>query len=68
MENRYAAFCLDEAIVLWGETLEGELERATEKSKSRKAAEGKQKLVLEKWLGTNKKQGKKQYANPTPTV
>lgn len=68
VEDRYTAFCLDEAIILWGETLEAELERVTEKAKSRKSAEGKQKLILEKWLGTNKVKGKKQYATPTPTV
>jgi hypothetical protein len=60
VENSYAAFCLDEVIVLWGESLQAELEKVAEK-----AAENKQKLVLTKWLGLDKKpSGQKKFADP----
>jgi hypothetical protein len=65
VENSYAAFCLDEVIVLWGESLQAELEKVAEKAKTQKAAENKQKLVLTKWLGLDKKpSGQKKFADP----
>lgn len=70
VQNSYAAFCLDEAVIHFGDTLESELDKAAEKAKSSKAAEGKQRLILERWLTPTPKDGKPpagHFANPVPT-
>lgn len=72
MDNTYAAFCLDEAIIQFGEALEAEMDRVEDKAKTAKAAEGAKKLVLEKWLKVGayaEGRGEKpqQFRNPVPT-
>jgi hypothetical protein len=72
VENTYAAYCLDEAIILWGESLEAELDRVESKAKTEKAAEGAKKLVLEKWLkmgsfSDRPQETEQQFRSPTPT-
>lgn len=68
LTNSYQAFCLDEAVVYFGDALEAELERVSEKAKTQRAAEGRRKLVLEKWLQTPEDKAKTpQYATPVAT-
>lgn len=67
VEDQYAAFCLDEAIIHWGQSLEAELERVADKAKTARAAEGAQKLTLEKWLKTGAYAEKKEESEAQPT-
>ena len=66
VENTYAAFCLDEAIILYGNALQNELDRVSNNAKTEKAAEGRRQLVLEKWLNSEPGNNKR-FASPVAT-
>lgn len=72
VENSYVAYCLDEAIVTFGEALEHELEKVAHGAKNERAAEGAQKMTLEKWLKLGAYaevagEKKQQFRNPVAT-
>lgn len=52
LNNSYAAYCLDEAVIYFGEMLDQALEEAAEGAKNAKVAHAKQMLVFEAWLNT----------------
>jgi hypothetical protein len=66
--NSYEAFCLDEAIVEFGTSLEHALDKATEKAKNQAAADAKARLVLMKWLEDGPAQGDKKFKAPKATT
>jgi len=71
VENTYAAYCLDEAIVAFGTALENELETVASAAKTARAAEGAQNFVLERWLKigmfAEETTEKPKFRNPVPT-
>ena len=48
--NEVAAYHLDRAVMLFGLSLEADLDKATKNAKNRKEAERKAALVLDRWL------------------
>lgn len=50
IKDDYAAYCFDEAITEFGESIEDEIETATEKSKNKKQAIAAATRVLQKRL------------------
>lgn len=73
IKNDYVAFCVDEAIVEFGTALENAIDKATQNAKNNRAAEGRAKHVLEKWLAPDPPEGvdapkaAKAFRSPTVT-
>jgi len=65
IRDAYRAYCFDEAVVLWGNTVETAVEEAAEKAKT--ASERKQLSTreLKRWLNPGEIRG--QYAAPKAT-
>lgn len=57
IEDRYVAYCLDEAVAMFGNALTGELESVHEKTA--KKSEQKRQRILDKWLGTESNAGQR---------
>jgi hypothetical protein len=54
VDDPYAAFCLDRAVIYFGSTLDAALAKAEGESKNAKQAASKQQMVLNKYLGIRK--------------
>lgn len=67
IKGDYRAYCFDEAVIHFGEWLDGELSKATSKAKTEQAAQGMYELVLKKILGEMPGE-KGQYATPVATM
>jgi hypothetical protein len=50
ISDEVAAYHLDRAVLLFGTSLEDDIERETRDAKDQKAAEAKARLVLQRWL------------------
>lgn len=50
IRDEFAAYCFNRAVMLFGTTMEADLEKAGEKAKSTKSAEFKRQRVFDKWM------------------
>lgn len=67
LKDPYAAFCFDEAITEFGETIEDAIEVATEKSKTKKSALSAAQKVLMQHLGVGQVETKQDAARAAKT-
>lgn len=64
IEDDYVAYCLDQAVGHFGRALENELEKAGSGAKTDDEAQWKRKLVLDRFIGEDKKPQRGTFADP----
>lgn len=67
IQNDYVAFCLDEAVISMGTSLENHIDEVMQGTKDPKAARAKAQYALEDFLNEGKAKESIQFATPTPT-
>lgn len=64
IDDRYVAYCLDQAVGYFGRHLEAELEKAGNGAKNDQEAEWKRRLVMDRYMSDTDKPQRGMFADP----